>query len=337
MRIAKVGIACLIGLAGCRDSQPLPPLHRGGGPQAAGALPGAEPTTTPDRSALEKELAVRNALTYPTRIALGPRGSLYVSDARVGSVFILSRDLRVQGELQNLRSPLGVAVAPDGRLYVGVRDLRAVLVFSASGQKLSTIDEGGIQMPNDLALDALGNLYVADSTAHQVKIYDPSGARRATLAGSGTEAGKLRFPSALAIRQPSRSGDLGGAELFVADQGNARIQVFDLKGRFLRSFGRAVAPFSADWKGRLVRVQSLAVDRRGRLHAVDSYLNRIQILDSMTGAYLGDYGAPGKAAAQLSLPLHLVLTSEGDALVTNAENRRVERFAGVVTETREGE
>jgi DNA-binding beta-propeller fold protein YncE len=296
-----------------------------------------EPATTPGPIAPEKELTVRNAFTYPTRIALGPRGSVYVSDARAGSVFILSRDLRVRGEIKNLRSPLGVAVAPDGRLYVGVKDLGAVVVYSASGQKLSTIDQGGIQMPNDLALDVLGNLYVADSAAHQVKIYDPSGARRTTIAGSGTEVGRFRFPSALAIRQGRRPGDLSGGELFVADQGNARIQVFDLKSRFLRSFGSAVAPFSADWKGRLVRVQSLAVDRRGRLHVLDSYLNRIQILDPRTGAYLGDYGAQGRAAAQLNLPLHLVLTAEGDALVANAENQRVERFAGIAIEMREGE
>ena len=275
-----------------------------GGRRAAGA-------TSVD---LEPDLRVLNRLTYPTRVAVGPAGEVYVSDAKVGSVFFLDNTLRVMGELKGLGVPLGVAVDGSGRLYVGRGDRRGVEVYSPAGLLLSTVDLGRIQMPNDLALDGEDRLYVVDSRSHRVSAYDRDGTLAWSVGQEGDGPGQFRFPSSLA---------LGGGELFVADQGNGRIQVLDLEGRFLRSFGQPVRAFTDAWHGRFIKPQSLAVDADGHLHVADTGLNRVQVLDAATGAFLSAYAELGHGPAQVYLPLDVVILASGEVLVADAGNGRL--------------
>jgi hypothetical protein len=80
-----------------------------------------------------------------------------------------------------------------------------------------------------------GSIWVADgygsSLVHQ---YDREGGYRFTLTGE-EGAGHFDCPHGLYFRH---AGDRH--ELFVADRGNSRIQVYDENGRFLRSFGEGV-------------------------------------------------------------------------------------------------
>jgi DNA-binding beta-propeller fold protein YncE len=260
-------------------------------------------------------LVVRNANDYPTRLAWAPDGKLYVSDAKTGSVFIYDRQpgLTLIGELKGLDTPLGVAVDSSGAIYVGNNGRDNVEVYSPLGLLLWAIGEGTIQMPNDLALDDSGKLYVADSRAGRVWVY---GVPEGTLLGS-IGGGELRFPSALA---------LVGGELFVADQADHLVKVFDLQGNLLRSLGGPVGQgmMGYSWRGSFVRLQSLAVDATGRLHAADSHMSIIQMLDASTGSYLGFYGSKGTDPGQLNLPLDIALDGLGEVAVANTENRRVE-------------
>ena len=114
-------------------------------------------------------------------------------------------------------------------------------------------------------------------------------------------------------------------ELYVADQRHARIQVFDLLGNFLRAYGDRImrGTASSNWQGKFAKIQSLAFDARGRLHAVDCYMNNVQILDAYTGGYIDSYGEFGAAEGQLNLPLDILIVG-GKVIVTNAGNKRVE-------------
>lgn len=78
------------------------------------------------------------------------------------------------------------------------------------------------------------------------------------------------------------------------------------------------------WKGKFISLQSLAVDAQGNLHALDIYMNKIQILNPVTGAYISDYGEYGTGAGQLKLPLDIVINYSGEVIVANADNKRVE-------------
>lgn len=268
-------------------------------------------------------LGIEHDNRYPTRVAKGPGGKLYVSDPRAGSVFVYGAGLALEGELKGLDRPLGVSVDAAGNVYVGDDGRDAVEVFNPAGVPVRQIGAGEIQMPNDLAIDSQGRLYVADSLGDTVRVYAAaSGVWLRDIGTSGDGDGAMRFPAAVTVAY--RDGAGGAGELFVADQRNARVLVFDLDGQFLRSFGGSVPAFSRTWQGMFVRVQSLAVDDQGRVHAADSFLNRIQILDGDTGAYLGSYGGFGTAAGQLNVPLGIAVTGAGQVAVADSENHRVE-------------
>ena len=78
------------------------------------------------------------------------------------------------------------------------------------------------------------------------------------------------------------------------------------------------------WKGLFVKAQSLLVDKYARVHACDSYMSIIQILDPDTGLYLDSYGAFGTGAGELNLPLDIAIDDFGRIAVADSGNGRVE-------------
>jgi hypothetical protein len=273
----------------------------------------------------EKLLALKHANDYPTRLAVGPDGKVYVSDPKVGSVFIYDENLVVTGELKGLDSPVGVAVDSSGSIYVGDAVGGNVKKYNFEGKFVTTIGEGMIRIPTDLTLDLDGNLYVADSQSNIVWVFKSDGTLLRTLRRYGLES-----PMAVEIAyhyDPTTNLPIG--ELFVADKGNYLVKVFDLQGNLLRSFGGfptkgGMMGTTWYWEGKFISLQSLAVDAQGNLHALDIYMNKIQILNPVTGAYISDYGEYGTGVGQLKLPLDIVINNWGEVIVANADNKRVE-------------
>jgi len=262
----------------------------------------------------EDPLAIRNAVRYPTRLAWGPDAQrLYVTDPEVGSVFIYDSALTLIGEIKGLARPLGIDVGPQGDVYVGNDDLDNVEVYDPAGTKVATIGQGIVQMPNDLAFDQGGKLYVADSRRNRIWVFDPETGENLGVIG----AGQLRFPSAIAI---------AGQELFVADQSDFVVKVFDLQGNLLRSLGGEVGQGSLGykWKGKFIRLQGLGIDGSGRLHTLDCHMGIIQILNAATGAYITSYGTQGTGPGELNLPLDIDLNQYGQTAVTSTKNQRIE-------------
>ena len=269
--------------------------------------------------------SVQNTNNYPTRLAIGLDGKFYVSDAQAGAVFVYNAGLDLIGALKGLESPLGVAVDAEGNIYVGNNRRDNVEIYSCRGAKLATVGGGIIRMPNDLALDREGNLYVLDSLSNTVRVYDPNYSVVRNIGTSGDGQGQLRSPVALTIAYVSNGTGQEVGELYVADMGHSLVQVFDLQGNFLRSFGRKVSTFGSFWHGRFVKLQSLAIDSQGRVHVLDCYLNKVQILDAQDGTYLGSYPS-GEEPDHTKLFLDVVLKDPNTAVLTDSENKRLEIF-----------
>lgn len=273
-------------------------------------------------------LTVTHANNYPVRLALGPNDQLFVSDPKVKSIFIYDTIIPNQPpqptrELKGLYSPLGVAVDSAGFIYVGNAGIGNVEKYTPQGKLVATIGQGLIRAPVDLTLDWDNNLYVADSKSSVVWVFQPDGTLLRTLRNGG-----LKSPMAVEIAYYNDgTGPIG--ELFVADKGNYLVKVFDLQGNLLRSLGGfptkgGMMGTTWYWKSKFISLQSLAVDAQGNLHALDIYMNKIQILDPVTGVYIADYGEYGTGAGQLKLPLDIIINNAGDVIVANFDNRRVE-------------
>jgi DNA-binding beta-propeller fold protein YncE len=221
------------------------------------------------------------------------------------------------GELKGLNQPLGVSVDSLGNIYVGNNGTDNVEVYDSNGVKIATIGDGIIKMPNEMAFDLSGNLYVVDSVDNQIKVYDPQGQNIRNISAD--------TPISLAVSSYINSSGQEVGELFVAEMRLARISVFDLEGNYIRSIGRKVSTFGSFWHGRFVKLQSLAIDSLGRLHALDCYLNKVQILDALDGTFLGSYPS-GEEPDHTKLFLDVVLKDPNTAVLTDSENKQLETF-----------
>ncbi|MEY4751608.1 MAG: hypothetical protein RIQ60_3822 [Pseudomonadota bacterium] len=250
-------------------------------------------------------------LQRPAAVLHDPAGQrLYVSDTGRQAVFVFDQAAgRLQvwdraGGLLRLHSPGGLALAADGGLFVADAQLGVVLRLDRQGEPQAEIGRGQLQRPTGLARDATtGRLFVADTQAHDIKVYDPrSGALLATLGGRGEAPGRFNFPTHLAWAR--------GA-LYVTDTFNQRVQVLSgggLDGTAAlepaavqaRSIGRAGLQL-----GDLVRPKGVAVDGAGRVYVVESYYDSLLVYDAHGDFLLpvgAGVGAAGLVADRWQLP-----------------------------------
>jgi len=132
----------------------------------------------------------------------------------------------------HLGEPVDVASGPGGDIYVLDKACSRVTLATVTGGTSGggVVVAGGSQgsflsnlfFPEALVFDdASGQLYIADTQNHRVLRWIPSGASGTAVVdgGPGTDAGKLNFPSGVALTN-------GG--LHVSENGNQRAQSFDL-------------------------------------------------------------------------------------------------------------
>ena len=274
----------------------------------------------------QAKLAVMHSNNYPTRIALRQGGGLYVSDTKSNSVFIYDGSLNLTGEIKNIAKPLGIASDSSDNIYIGSNFLNTIEMYNSSGDRIGSIGDGNIQTPNDLALDRDQRVYVVDSQGARVWVFNPDGTLHGTIGSPGIGPGQFTFPKALAITyQPGVPVEVG--ELYVADQATHLIQVFDLQGNFLRSFGGPIQTGMTGtiWEGLFSAIQSLAFDQAGMLHVLDMNLDVVQILDPVTGAFIDYYFAYLLANyGKLNLQLDLAINGDDDSIITNVATNSIE-------------
>ena len=133
------------------------------------------------------------------------------------------------------RIPHGLTLDDDDNIWVTDVGLHQVFKFSRNGALLLTLGEAGraggdrthFDGPTDVAVAADGAIYVPDGYGNaRVVKFSPEGAYLMAWGGRGAAPGQFNVPHGIAI-------DARG-DLYVADRGNARIQVFDGAGAFLR-------------------------------------------------------------------------------------------------------
>lgn len=257
-------------------------------------------------------------LQRPNALVGDEAGRLYVSDTSRQAVFVFDE---AAGELQlwdradgllRFLAPGGLAVAP-GRLFVADADLAAVFVLDAQGEPRGVIGRGQLQRPTGLVRDAQsGWLYVADTYAHDIKVFDGAGALLRVIGRRGTGPGEFNFPTHLALAQ---------GELYVTDTLNNRVQVLAAAdGAPLRSLGRRGLVL-----GDLVRPKGVGVDGEGNIYVIESYHDSLLVY-SRQGEFLLPIGGTGKATGRFYLPAGLWVDARNRVHIADMFNGRVVLF-----------
>jgi len=269
-------------------------------------------------------------------MAQSETGDIYISDPRVGSVFIYSANLEPQLELKGLKTPLGLAIDSQGNILVGSDSDNHVEVYRASdGNLLNVFGADRLRMPTSITIGPGDEIYVTDSKSNTVWVFDASYQFVRSIGSRGIGERGLNFPVDCAIIGVD-SGDGMVDEIFVADQGNKRVQVFDLAGNWLRSITFAgIEGQNCSWmtgvceipgKPPFTRLQALDVDLLGRLHVLDNFAASVHIFDSADGTYLESYGEYGIEPGFLRVPVDVLINGSNTAMVTAGDGDRIEVY-----------
>ena len=177
---------------------------------------------------------------------------------------------------------------------------------------------GEFSLPKGMAVDAEGNLYVADSENHRIQVLDGDGQPLREWGTQGNGPGQFLQPWGVAV---SPEGNV-----YVADTWNHRIQAFDADGEYLRSWGVFGETGDDLWlDGTFYGPRDLAFDEDGNLYVADTGNKRVLKYDP-EGNLVAVVGGAGREPGQLQEPVGLAVGPDGTLYVADAWNWRIQAF-----------
>lgn len=226
------------------------------------------------------------------------KGKIYLLDRDVRKLVIVDLVNRKFEFLQDTRlgkliDPAGIWVTEDEVKYITDSNRKQVVVFGKDNNFIRTYgDKNLFQKPLDVAVYE-NSVYVVDMATHQVHVLDrDTGRHTGTIGEGGVEEGKLYKPTHVIV---DRSGNV-----FVNDAFNFRVQKFDSKGKFIKSYGGL-----GDNLGSFARPKGIDVDRDGVLYVADAAFQRVQLFNTDNSKLLLYFGGVGGGPGSMNLPAGL--------------------------------
>jgi hypothetical protein len=261
-----------------------------------------------------------------------------------------------------LNLPQGVAMDTAGNLFIADTANHCIRKVSTSGI-ITTVagtgtagyggDDGAatsatLNLPQGIAVDSSGNLFIADTGNHCIRKIDYSTGVITTVAGTGTDgdSGDDGAATAARLHSPQSVAVDAAGNIYIADTANHRVRkVASATGTITTVAGTGTAGYGGDndqaTAAMLNSPAGVAVDSAGNLYIADTANHRVRRLDAATGiiatlagtgtgAYAGDNGQA--TAASLNGPTGLAVDSSGNVYFSDTGNHRVRKVtsAGVI-------
>jgi DNA-binding beta-propeller fold protein YncE len=131
--------------------------------------------------------------------------------------------------------------------------------------------------------------------------------------GYGSEEGQFRSPVAMACDSRDR--------LYVTDELNHRVTIFDSSGNFLSKWG-----VFGSGDGELNGPAGIAIDADDNVYIVDQHNYRVQKF-SADGKYIMQWGEAGSGPARFNLPWGVTVDFQGNVYVADWRNDRIQKFS----------
>jgi len=297
-------------------------------------------------------------------VAVDPAGDIYVADnfngirkvtpAGVVTTFVglsmasgnLSQGLETVGQL---------AVDASGNLYVAAASDDTIRKVTPAGVVTTLAGTSGVtgsadgtgtaaqfNDPQGVAIDAAGNVYVADTNNNVIRKITPTGVVT-TLAGGGSFSCRDGMGSAAQFSEPSAVATDAGGDIYVADSNNSTIRKITPAGMVTTVAGQCGTDGTADGAGSAASFYAphgIAVDSAGTIYVADSGGDTIRKItpagDVTTVA--GDGRVPGRidgtgAGARFDVPYGVAVDATGTIYVADTYNTALRKISasGAVT------
>jgi len=322
-------------------------------------------------------LATSASLNSPNGVAVDSTGNIYMADfanSRIRKVDTNGVITTVAGNgtpaysgdgglatSASLNFPIGVAVDSSANIYIvdlgnsRIRkvDTNGVITTVAGNGTPAYSGDGGpatsasLFNPYGVAVDSLGNIYIADFTYSRIRKVDTNGVIT-TIAGNGTPAysgdGGLAASASLSGPRDVAVDSTGNS--YIADSSNHRIRKVDTNGVITTVAGNGTPAYNGD--GGLATSASLyfpygvAIDSLGNIYIADSGNHRIRQVDingvitTIAGNGMPGYSSDTAAAtsAMLNNPRRVAVDSLGNIYIADSSNNRIRKVeAGVSVST----
>ena len=249
------------------------------------------------------------------------------------------------GSAASFNGPIGIAVDAAGYLYIGdtynnkirkVSPSGVVTTLAGSGSNGSTDGTGSaatFSQPFGVALDAAGNLYVADQS-NKIRKVSPSG-DVTTLAGSGTGGSADGTGSAASFYYPSGVAVDAAGNVYVTDYYNSKIRKISPAGVVTTLAGSGSRSF-ADGTGAAASFHSpfgVAVDAAGNVYVGDAGNQKIRkitpagVVTTIAGSgSIGSKDSIGSAASFYN-PSGVAVDAAGNVYVADLYNYKIRKVS----------
>jgi len=253
--------------------------------------------------------------------------------------------------LASIRFPAGAAVDSAGNLYIADSANHRIRKVDAGNATITTVAGNGtmgfggdgaaataasLSFPAAIAVDAAGNLYIADTGNSRIRKVTPAGTI-STIAGNGTlgSAGDGAAATAASLHYPGGVAVDTNGNVYIADTYNHRVRVVAVATGVINTIAGTGTAGSAGDRGaaaaaQLYHPQGLALNATGTLYVADTYNHRVRsvgggTIDTFAGSSSGGYGGDGGAAtaAQLNLPTAVAFDAGGNLYLADFGNHRI--------------
>jgi DNA-binding beta-propeller fold protein YncE len=273
----------------------------------------------------------------PRAIAPASDGSLYVADSMNHRIQHLDangnliREWGTYGSIDQgnapggtFNEPWGVAVGPDGSVYVADTWNHRVQKFTPDGTFLTMwgapISDSTAAIsfygPRAIAINAQGEVFVSDTGNKRILVFTAEGVPITQFGAPGAGEGQLDEPVGLAI------DDLG--RVYVADTWNRRVQIF-AKGEDGLYVSAAMWGVDA-WYGTTTDIKPyLAVDSNHHVYLTDPSTCRIMEFTER-GVILSVWGSCGDDGLSLDAPTGLAFDPLGGLWISDSRHDRLVHY-----------
>ena len=174
---------------------------------------------------------------YPSSVAMDDKGTMYVVQRgeMADPVLVLNKDgklLRSWGKGM-YKIPHSIRIDPQGNIWTVDSGSSMIYKFTPEGKKLMEISvgeqptgRGGTNGTSDIAFGPNGRLFISDGYGNsRILEYNAKGERVNQWGSAGSSPGQFRQPHGITIDDHNI--------IYVADRINARVQRFDISGKYL--------------------------------------------------------------------------------------------------------